>query len=111
MPNANTPDRWLGGLGRTITALVMAPFVPQRIRPFVARVNQADLLALTDLIGSGKVTSVLDRTYPRSAGSPTPSAIWNSRFQGWAAQRLRVDRMASVRARIAVGMAGMGICA
>ena len=54
VPNANTRGRWLGGLGRTITALVMSPFVPQRIRPFVASVNQADLLALTELIGSGK---------------------------------------------------------
>ncbi len=64
VPNANTDGRWLGGLGRTITALVMAPFVPQRIRPFVASVNQADLLALTELIGSGKLTPVIDRSYP-----------------------------------------------
>jgi len=69
VPNANTRGRWLGGLGRTITALVMSPFVPQRIRPFVASVNQADLLALTELIGSGKLTPVIDRTYPLSQAS------------------------------------------
>ena len=66
VPNANTHGRWLGGLGRTITALVMSPFVPQRIRPFVASVNQVDLLALTELIRSGKLTPVIDRAYPLS---------------------------------------------
>jgi NADPH:quinone reductase-like Zn-dependent oxidoreductase len=50
----------------------MAPFVPQRIRPFVASVNQADLLALTELIESGKLTPVIDRTYPLSQ---VPEAI------------------------------------
>jgi NADPH:quinone reductase-like Zn-dependent oxidoreductase len=72
VPNANTSGRWLGGLGRTIKALLMAPFVPQRIRPFVASVNQADLLALTELIESGKLTPVIDRTYPLSQ---VPEAI------------------------------------
>lgn len=72
VPNANTSGRWLGGLGRTIKALVMAPFVPQRIRPFVASVNQADLLALTELIEAGKLTPVIDRVYPLS---DTPEAI------------------------------------
>ncbi len=66
VPNANTHGRWLGGLGRIIAALVLAPFVPQRIPPFVASVNQADLLALAELIGSGKVTPVIDRSYPLS---------------------------------------------
>jgi NADPH:quinone reductase-like Zn-dependent oxidoreductase len=72
VPNANTKGRWLGGLGRTIKALVMAPLVPQRIRPFVARVNQADLLALTELLEAGKLTPVVDRTY---ALSEVPEAI------------------------------------
>jgi NADPH:quinone reductase-like Zn-dependent oxidoreductase len=63
VPNANT-GRWLGGLGRTIRALVMGWFVPQRVRPFVAAVNQHDLVTLGELIESGKITPVIDRTYP-----------------------------------------------
>jgi len=66
VPNANTPGRWIGGVGRIIQARVMAPFVPQRIRPVHANLNQYDLLALTELIESGKVTPVIDRTYPLS---------------------------------------------
>jgi NADPH:quinone reductase-like Zn-dependent oxidoreductase len=64
VPNANTPGRWLGGLGRIIRAQVMAPFVPQRIRTCHGLANQPDLLALTELIESGKITPVIDRTYP-----------------------------------------------
>jgi len=43
---------------------MMGAFVPQRIRTCHAAVNQDNLLALTELIKSGKVTPVIDRTYP-----------------------------------------------
>ena len=43
VPNANTPGRWFGGLGRIIKAQVMAPFMPQRIRTCHGLVNQPDL--------------------------------------------------------------------
>jgi NADPH:quinone reductase-like Zn-dependent oxidoreductase len=66
VPNANTPGRWIGGVGRIIQARVMAPLVPQRIRTVHANLNQHDLLALTELIEAGKVIPVIDRTYPLS---------------------------------------------
>jgi NADPH:quinone reductase-like Zn-dependent oxidoreductase len=44
----------------------MARFVPQRIRPFFADVNHDDLLTLAELIESGKITPVIDRTCPLS---------------------------------------------
>ena len=47
-------------------------FVPQRIRPFLAAVNQADLLTLAGLIDAGKISPVIDRTYPLSE---VPEAI------------------------------------
>jgi NADPH:quinone reductase-like Zn-dependent oxidoreductase len=72
VPNANTRGRWIGGYGRTIKALVMARFVPQHIRPFLAAVNHDDLITLAGLTGSGKITPVIDRTYPLSQ---VPEAI------------------------------------
>jgi NADPH:quinone reductase-like Zn-dependent oxidoreductase len=66
IPNADTRSRWIGGYSRTITALVMARFVPQRIRPFLADVNHDDLLTLAELIESGKITPVISRTFPLS---------------------------------------------
>ncbi len=50
----------------------MARFVRQRIRPFLAAVNHDDLVTLAGLIESGKITPVIDRTYPLSE---VPEAI------------------------------------
>ena len=72
VPNASTPGRWLGGLGRIIKAQLIAPFVRQRIRTCHGIPNQRDLLAVTDLIESAKLTPVIDRTYPLSE---LPAAI------------------------------------
>ena len=62
--SSNTRNRWIGGFSRVIPARVMAPFVPQRMRAPEMAPNQADLIALTELIESGKLTPVIDRTYP-----------------------------------------------
>jgi NADPH:quinone reductase-like Zn-dependent oxidoreductase len=72
VPTANTKGRWIGAYKRTIQGLVMARFVPQRIRPFHAAVNRDDLTTLAELIDAGKVTPVIDRVYPLSEG---PAAI------------------------------------
>lgn len=50
----------------------MSPFVSQRMVPFVAKPSKEDLGALRELIESGKVTPVIDRTYELSA---VPEAI------------------------------------
>jgi NADPH:quinone reductase-like Zn-dependent oxidoreductase len=64
--------RWLGGLQRQLQALVMSPFVRQRLRVFVAREHYEELETLTELIEAGKVTPAVDRTYPLS---DAPQAI------------------------------------
>jgi len=68
IPNSNKGEaRWIGNyLRRAIKSLVTSPFVSQRLRPFAATENSEDLVALTELIESGKVTPVIDRTYPLS---------------------------------------------
>ena len=53
----------MAGLDRILKALVSAPFVSQNMRTWVADENQEDLVALKDLIESGSVTPVIDRTY------------------------------------------------
>jgi NADPH:quinone reductase-like Zn-dependent oxidoreductase len=61
-----TADRWIDGLGRAYNARALSPFVSQRLRPFLTRWNRPDLHALKDLIEAGKVSPVIDRTYPLS---------------------------------------------
>jgi NADPH:quinone reductase-like Zn-dependent oxidoreductase len=55
--------RWLGGTDRQLRALVLSPFVGQKLGTFINKENHEDMLVLKDLIESGKVTPVIDRTY------------------------------------------------
>jgi NADPH:quinone reductase-like Zn-dependent oxidoreductase len=59
-----TDGRWLGGSDRQIRAQLLSPFVGQKLGTFVSSENGADLTVLSDLIEAGKVTAVIDRTYP-----------------------------------------------
>jgi NADPH:quinone reductase-like Zn-dependent oxidoreductase len=56
--------RWFGGMGRPLRALVLSPFLGQNLRPLLSRQRASDLELLSELIESGKVTPVIDRTYP-----------------------------------------------
>jgi NADPH:quinone reductase-like Zn-dependent oxidoreductase len=53
--------RWTGGMHRTLGAMVLSPFVRQRLGTFIAKENSADLDALRALIETGAVTPVIDR--------------------------------------------------
>jgi NADPH:quinone reductase-like Zn-dependent oxidoreductase len=53
-----------GGMNRQLRALVLSPFLRQRLTMFIAKQRSSDLARLTELIESGKVTPSLDRTYP-----------------------------------------------
>jgi len=61
------PDnRWLGPLAQMLRMLMLSPFVGQKMIPFVAKTTREDLGILKELIEAGKVTPVIDRTYPLS---------------------------------------------
>ena len=59
-----TGGRWLGGYDRQLRALLLSRFVSQKLATFISRENYQDLIALKELIESGKITPVIDRTYP-----------------------------------------------
>jgi NADPH:quinone reductase-like Zn-dependent oxidoreductase len=56
--------RWLGGTDRQIRAMMLSPFVGQKLGTFVSSENHEDMIVLKDLIESGKLTPIIDRTYP-----------------------------------------------
>src|SRR5881275_3226061 len=59
--------RWLGpGLTHALNAMFLSKFVSQKMGMILAELNQKDLTALADLMQSGKVTPVIDRTYTLS---------------------------------------------
>lgn len=68
------PDkgRWLGPVKGLLKVGVLSPFVSQKLRPFGAHLSKADLTILRELLETGKVTPIIDRTYPLG---DTPKAI------------------------------------
>lgn len=64
--------RWVGSLGRFVKLMVIAPFVSQ-LHPFRGTRDPGDrLVVMKELIEAGKITPVLDRTFPLSE---VPEAI------------------------------------
>jgi NADPH:quinone reductase-like Zn-dependent oxidoreductase len=57
---------WVGPLITPIKAMLLSPFVRQKLVFFIAEVNQANLTTLNELMEAGKVTPVVDRRYPLS---------------------------------------------
>jgi NADPH:quinone reductase-like Zn-dependent oxidoreductase len=72
LSSGESGGRWIGPIDRIIKAVVLSPFVSQRLGPFEAKPSKEDLQVLKELIEAGKVSPVIDRTYPLSE---TPEAI------------------------------------
>ena len=47
-----------------VKAVLLSPFVGQRLGSFLAKSSRDDLALLKELIEAGTVTPVIDRTYP-----------------------------------------------
>ena len=56
--------RFVGPLSRRLMMAMLSPAVSQRMVFFLAQQNNADLIVLSELIESAKVTPIVDRTYP-----------------------------------------------
>jgi NADPH:quinone reductase-like Zn-dependent oxidoreductase len=64
--------RWFGGIDRQLRAHILSLFASQKLGTFISKPNDEDLVVLKKLIEAGKVTPVIDRTYPLSE---VPEAI------------------------------------
>jgi len=69
---APSPGQWLGPVARVLGAVVTSRFTDRKVLPFLSSVRRDDLLVLKDLIESGKLVPVIDRTY---AFEQLPDAI------------------------------------
>jgi len=73
VPNGGGFDnRWFASGGRVIRVHALNRFVSHKLRPFLVSFNLEDLVALKELIETGKLTPVIDRTYQLTE---TPQAI------------------------------------
>ncbi len=57
-------------------------FVGHRLRPFLVSPNLEGLVALKELIEAGKVTPVIDRTYPLSETSEAVGHVGGGHARG-----------------------------
>lgn len=55
--------RWFGGIDRQLRAMMLSRFVDQKLGTLICRENHEDMLVLKELVESGKLTPVIDRTY------------------------------------------------
>ena len=75
--------RWIGPLGRSGRMALVSPAVSQRmVFFFLAHQNKADLAVLRELLETGKVTPVIDRTYPLSETAEAMRYLERGHAQG-----------------------------
>ena len=66
MIGSTTPGNWFGWLSQPLQAWVLSPFTSQKFAGILAELNKEDLGWLAELMQSGKLTPVIDRTYKLS---------------------------------------------
>jgi NADPH:quinone reductase-like Zn-dependent oxidoreductase len=72
LSSGDSEGRWIGPVDRLVKAVMLSPFVSQKLGSFLAKPNRDDLQFVKELIEAGKVTPVIDRTYSLSE---VPEAI------------------------------------
>lgn len=83
VPNGGRFDkRWFASGGRVISAHVLTRFVSHNLRIFLVSPNFKDLVILKELIEAGKVTPVIDRTYPMSEARQAISHVGEGHARG-----------------------------
>lgn len=80
--NSGTGARGIRLMARLITPLLLSPFIRQTLRRFLSSPNHRDLLVLKALIEDGKVTPVIDRTYPLAETSAALQHIEGGHARG-----------------------------
>ncbi len=62
--NSGSGAHGVGLLVRLMKPLLLSPFVRQNLRRYLSTPNHEDLVALKDLVESGKLKPVIEKTYP-----------------------------------------------
>ena len=71
-----------GKLGRTIRTMLVSMFVSQQASPTVKTQNHDDLVALKALVEAGKITPVIDGTYPLAETRKAIERVATGRTRG-----------------------------
>jgi NADPH:quinone reductase-like Zn-dependent oxidoreductase len=82
MIGSNDKGRWLGALSTPLKAKIRAPFVSQEALFLLADIKPIDLVYLAGLMSAGKVTPVVDRTYPLGEAAAAIEYVETGRARG-----------------------------
>lgn len=63
LASGEADGHWIGPVGRIMRAVLLSPFVSQKLATFTVRPNGRDLRTLNGLVEGGEVTPVIDRTH------------------------------------------------
>ena len=97
VPNGGRFDkRWMAGGARIVQGRLLFRFSSQTMGNFLLSANQADLLVLKELIEAGKLTPVMDRTYPLSETAQAMGHVGEGHAQGKTTISVGLGRPAQV---------------
>ncbi len=75
-------DRWIGGTQRQLWAGILTHFVPQKLGAFVVKENSGELLAMNELVATGKAAPILGRTFALADGAAAVAAFEKGETKG-----------------------------
>ena len=73
---------WAGGLGHVVKSFASSLFVRQQGAPFLSMPDKDDLVELKELAETGRVTPVIDKTYPLSEAAEAMGHVGGRHTQG-----------------------------
>jgi len=74
--------RWLAPMDTVLRAFLLSPFVSQQMGFMISKHSKEDLTHLRDLMQSGKLTPVIDKTYPLSQTRDAIAYLETGRARG-----------------------------
>jgi NADPH:quinone reductase-like Zn-dependent oxidoreductase len=82
LSSGDSNGRFIGPVGRVIKAALLSPFVGQSLRTLSTKRSSDDLQLLGELIESGAIAPVIDKTYPLSEAPEAIRYIETGRARG-----------------------------
>jgi len=82
LSSGDSKGRYIGPMGRVIRAMLLSPFVGQSLRTLSVKRSRDDLQLLGELIESGAIAPVIDKTYPLSEAPEAIRYIETGRARG-----------------------------
>lgn len=74
--------RLIGGLDRLLRAMLLSPFVSQTLLSFISGERQEDLQTLKEMAEAGKLTPMIDRTFPLAEAAEAVRYLEQGRARG-----------------------------